>query len=172
MKLVSHEDCVAGWLDGSIHGFLEFVAPTSMAQYALVTCLGNDQAPALLLEKDKVLEPLRPQAQIIGNGFLVPTNLLLEADVWQQIFTGFDEVFFFPTKFIGRPKPESASLVGPGRVTQFMLDLFGKWLSDYSCSLGIGDGGGLNFVVRTHTFNKLLLGYSIQQNLGAKVWGE
>jgi hypothetical protein len=163
MKMIHYKDYVAGWLDSSIHDVLQALPNGSKTiSFALITCLDSNLQPASLLEKSPELRPLVPHAKSLGTGLLVPTKLLLEAHASHQLFFGFDEICFFPTKQI-KPKPDSLSLVGPGRIDQTKLGKLGKWMSSNSCSLALGDGEGLNFIVKARGLVKHLLGHSIEQ---------
>jgi hypothetical protein len=162
-KIVSHGAYVAGWLDSSIHDFLQVLSPRAAnTKYTLITCLDSHPNPASLIDKSPELKPIVGKLQILGTGLLLSTKLLLETDSSMQIFFGFDEVWFFPNKSI-RPKPPSLTLVGPARLNQARLAKLGKWMADNSCSLALGGGDGLNFVVRARGLTRFLLGYSIEQ---------
>ncbi len=162
-KIVSYKDYVAGWLDTSIHDFLEAFSPgDASTKYALITYLDSNPSPASLRNKSPELKSIANKLEILGTGLLLPTKLLLESDSSKQIFFGFDEVWFFPGKGI-QPKPSSVSLVGPARLNQARLKKLGKWMAENSCSLALGGGEGLNFVVRAHGPARFLLGYSIKQ---------
>jgi hypothetical protein len=91
---------------------------------------------------------------------LVPTEVI--AAYAANIFFGFDEVWFFPTDDIEQ-KPNVGSLVGPSRIDQATLDQFDSWMTANRCSLGLGDGIGLNFIVKAHGLVRNLLGHSMQQ---------
>jgi hypothetical protein len=162
-KILTYKRYVAGWLDSSIHDFLEALPPTSSSmKYALITCLDSNSNPSSLLEKSPELKSISRRLQVVGQGLLLPTELLLATDCRNQIFFGFDEVWFFPNKRI-QPKPESASLVGPARLNQSRFKKLGKWIVDNSCSLALGGGEGLNFVVPASGLAMFMLGYSIEQ---------
>ncbi|HUY92620.1 MAG TPA: hypothetical protein VMV10_28025 [Pirellulales bacterium] len=162
-RIVSVRGYVAGWLDSSIHDFLEVLPPRDAStKYALITCLDSNPNPASLRNTSPELKPIASKLKILGNGLLLPTKLLLETESSNPIFFGFDEVWFFPSKNIG-PKPPAASLVGPARLDQPRLEILGKWLADNSCSLGLGGGEGLNFVVRAQGLAGFLLGHSLGQ---------
>ncbi len=163
VKIVSYKDYVAGWLDTTIHDFLKILSPgDANTKYALITCLDSNPNPAGLRNKSPELKPIANRLQTLGNGLLLPTKLLLAADSRNQLFFGFDEVWFFPSKEI-TAKPVSASIVGPGRLSQTSFKALGKWMSQNSCSMGLGGGEGLNFVVRAHGLVRFLLGHSIEQ---------
>jgi hypothetical protein len=163
VKIVSYKDYVAGWFDTSIHDFLGVLSPNAPGtKYALITCLDSNLNPASLRNESPELMMIANKLQVLGNGLLLPTELLLETDSRHRIFFGFDEVWFFPNKSI-KPKPPSLSLVGPARLNQARFNKLGKWMSDNSCSLALGGGEGLNFVVRAHGLVRFLLGYSIEQ---------
>jgi len=163
VKIVSYKDYVAGWLDSSIHDFLDVLSPSAASiKYALITCLDSNPNPASLRNKSPELESIANKMRILGNGLLLPTELLFETDSRNRIFFGFDEVWFFPTKNV-QAKPATVSLVGPARLNQARFNKLGKWMSNNDCPLALGDGEGLNFVVRAHGLVRFLLGYSIEQ---------
>jgi len=161
--MVSYEHYIAGWLDSSIRDFLEAVPPRlDSMRYALITCLDSNLKPASLLQESPELRVVARQARSLGEGLLLPTRVLLEADARSQLFFGFDEVWFFPDE-IGKPKPNSAWLVGPARIDQEKLDKLGAWMSENACSLALGDGEGLNFIVKARGLVRHLLGHSLEQ---------
>lgn len=49
------------------------------------------------------------------------------------------------------------------------MDELGDWMKRNSCSLGLGDGEGLNFVVKAHGLTRHLLGHSLNQPRVASV---
>ena len=162
-KIVSNKDYVAGWLDSSIHEFLEVLSPgAANTKYALITCLDSNPAPASLRNISPELKSIANKLQVLGDGLLLPTELLLETDGRSQVFFGFDEVWFFPSRSI-QPKPSSVSMVGPGRLNQARFKKVGKWMAENACSLALGSGEGLNFVVRAQGLARFLLGCSIEQ---------
>lgn len=162
--MVSYEGYVAGWLNSSVHDFLAalFPSPAKALRYALITCLDSNPHPASLLDSSPELKSLAAGAKTLGTALLLPTGLLMERGAAHRYFYGFDEIWFFP----GEPtqaKPASASLVGPARVDQSRLDALGKWMSHNACSLALGDGEGLNFVVKARGLVRHLLGHSLEQ---------
>jgi hypothetical protein len=161
--MIKYKDYVAGWLDSSIHDFLEVFPPsfTSM-DYALITCLDSNPNLDSLLSYSPELAALAGEGQPLEKGLLVPTKLLLEVQSRNKLFFGFDELWFFPSKNIA-PKPASVWLVGPDRIDQAKLDRLGPWMSRNSCSLALGDGEGLNVIVKARGLIKHLLGHSIDQ---------
>lgn len=162
-EIVSCKDYVAGWLDSSICDFLEVFSPGSAAtKYALITCLDSNGAPASLRKKSPELKLLASKARVLGTGLLLPTELLLQANSRSRILFGFDEIWFFPGNDI-EAKADSPSLVGPGRLDQEKLNKLGGWMSRCSCSLALGDGEGLNFVVKAQGLARCLLGHSLMQ---------
>ena len=163
MKTVSHKGYVAGWLDSSIHDFLEVLSPNAEStKYALITCLDSNLNPASLRKKSPELKLIASRAKVLATGLLLPTKLLVEADSRCQIFFGFDEVWFFPSDRI-EPKPDSARLVGPARIDQARLVKLAQWMSDNSCSLALGDGDGLNVIVKARGLVRYLVGHSLEQ---------
>ena len=168
-SIVSYKDYVAGWLDYSLHDFVEILSPpVSTIKYALITCLDSNPNPASLRDKSPELKLLANKVEAVKTGLLLPTKLLLKTIASQQLFFGFDEVWFFPTKRI-QPKPSSVFLVGPARLSQARLEKLGEWMADNECYLGLGGGEGLNFVVRAHGLAKFLLGSTIEPPEAAQV---
>jgi hypothetical protein len=162
-KTVSYKDYVAGWLDSSIHDFLEVLSlDDATSKYALITCLDSNCAPASLRKKSPELRFLGSKARTLGTGLLLPTKRLLEANSRSRILFGFDEMWFFPSDNI-EAKPVSPSLVGPGRLDQEKLNKLGGWMFRCSCSLALGDGEGLNFIVKAQGLARCLLAHSLAQ---------
>jgi hypothetical protein len=161
--MISYEQYVAGWLDSSIRDFLEAFPPRlDSMKYVLVTCLDSSLKPETFLEESAELRSLARQVRVVGDGLLLSTKVLLEADSSSPLFFGFDEVWFFPGE-VRKPKPDSAWLVGPARIDQEKLDKLGAWMTDNACSLGLGDGEGLNFIIKARGLVRHLLGHSINQ---------
>jgi len=162
-KVVRYEDYVAGWLDSSISDFLELLpdAPPGMV-FALVTCLDSNLNPASLLRKSPALRPVAREARRVGHAILLRTEVLLEVNSRSSLFHGFDEVWFFPGDDIG-PKPDTAWLVGPYRSDRPKLRALGPWMGKNNCSLGLGDGEGLNVVVKEGDMAKRLIAHSLSQ---------
>ncbi len=162
-KVLHYKDYVAGWLDTSIHDFLESVPRTSKAcAFALITCLDSDLNPKSLLKKSSQLKAAMKCAKPLKNGLLVPAKVILEPGFRDQVFFGFDEVWFFPSDKI-EPKPESAWIVGPNRIDQTKLDELGEWMATNECSFGLGDGDGLNLIVKAHGLVRYLIAQSMSQ---------
>jgi hypothetical protein len=161
--MVRYKNYIAGWLDSSIHDFLIDFPPTfNSMKYALITCLDSNREPCSLLRRSPELEPIKKWAQPLGKGLLLPTRLLLDAESSDQLLFGFDEVWFFASDQV-EPKPSSAWLVGPRRIDQEKINTLGTWMSRNSCSLGLGDGEGLNFVVRARGLISYVIGHSMNQ---------
>lgn len=166
-SMVSYKDYVAGWFDTSISDFLEHFPHASRSMdFVLITSLDSNLTPSSLLGKSPQLASVAHRAKAVKSGILLPTAVLLEANASDQLFFGFDEVWFFPTDKI-KPKPESAWLVGPNRIDQTKLDRLGAWIADNGCSLALGDGDGLNVIAKARGLVKYLLAYSMCQPLPA-----
>lgn len=161
--MIKFNDYVAGWLGSRISDFLQVFPSTSKTmKYALITCLDSNVRPSSLLEDCPELMAFRETAEPIGNALIVPTKEILRADFQSLLFYGFDEVWFFPTKEI-EPKPESVWLVGPQRIDSGKMSAIGPWMKRNNCSLGLGDGEGVNFIVKARGLVAHLLGHSIDQ---------
>jgi hypothetical protein len=162
-NMVHHNEYVAGWLDSSVEDFLAaFPRTTESAAYALITCLDSNMKPASLLKKQSNLRVAMNGVTALNKGLLFPSKLLHKAGLRSQLFVGFDEIWFFPTAKID-PKPESPSIVGPDRIDQETLEKLGHWMAANGCSLALGDGMGLNIIVKAHGLMKCVIGHSLFQ---------
>jgi hypothetical protein len=160
--MIVSNDYVAGWLDSSVHDFLkEFPSDTKSAKYVLVTCLDSNLDPHSLLS-GSALPFDSSEIEIVGKALLMPTATLIHANQDKQLLFGFDEVWFFPSRKI-TPKPSSAWLVGPARIAQKKLDKLSEWMNKNSCSLAMGDGEGLNFIIKARGLVRPLLAHTIEQ---------
>lgn len=159
--MVKYKDYVAGWIAGSIREFLEvFPRNSSRMNYVLISSLDSEVHVSSMLQESEKLKALAAYGRIVGKGLLVPTKRLLDAR--DEILFGFDELSFFPTDRV-EPKPESASLVGPNRISQEQLNTLGEWMVKSSCSLALGDGVGLNFVLKARGLVSHLLAFTAEQ---------
>jgi hypothetical protein len=162
-RMVKYKDYTAGWLDSSVHDFLAAI-PSAFPSihYALITCLDSNRDLSNLLASSPELAAKRAEMKTLGQGLLLPTSVLLAAEASDRIMFGFDEVWFFPHADI-RPKPAHAGLVGPHRVSQESMDALGEWMESNSCTLALGDGEGLNFILQARGLVRYFIGNSIQQ---------
>jgi hypothetical protein len=160
--MIRTADYCAGWMDSSIHQFLtDIEAPPSSMKYALVTCLDSSDEVASMLQTSEALKPLKQQAVTKGTAVLVPTSKLLKAEQSQRIFHGFDEVWFFPSRDVA-PKPGPICITGPANLTAEPPQEIVTWMESNRCSLGLGDGTGLNFVAKLRGIAKHLVNeYSV-----------
>jgi len=150
-------DYCAGWMDSSIHQFLADIGtPSSRMKYALMTCLDSSFDVASLLRTSDALKPLSSQAVTRGNAILVSTNRLLTAERSARILHGFDEVWFFPSRDVA-PKPKRICITGPLILAGDPPPEIVKWMESNNCSLGLGDGTGLNFVAKLRGIAKYLV---------------
>lgn len=158
MENILYKNYIAQWIDSSIsHYICDYIFDTfhenaKNLNFALITSLDSDCAPSLLLEywknsKDSELKLLADMGKPLGNGILLPTATLVEVNAKARFFYGFDEIWFFKNDRI-KPKPLTAWLVGPYQVDQKIFDQLGSWLIDNDCLLGLGDGCGLNTIVK------------------------
>jgi hypothetical protein len=160
-RLLLHNKYVVGWLGSSIHDFLEVLPRNSKATaFALITSLDSDPKPKSLLKRSRELKAVLNGVKALKNGLLVPSRVLQENR--DKIFFGFDEIWFFPTSKI-EPKPESPWIVGPGRIDRTKLEALGDWMASNECSLALGDGDGLNFIVKPPTLMRCLIAHSLAQ---------
>ncbi len=137
-----------GWINSSVHSFLvEMSRPSRTMNYVLITRLDSDPDLAAMLSTSPQLRAIKSVCQVVGQGILLRTNDLLRAEKSQRIFHGFDEAWFFPKNKVS-PKPTSWTISGPDRISGVGLSTCTQWMRDNECSLGLGDGVGLNLCVR------------------------
>jgi hypothetical protein len=162
-SVVHVADYFSGWLDSSVPDFLDlFPLDSPNINYALITSLDSDRKPAKLLERNPDLSRLLDGTSLRDGALLVPARLLKSSETRDQIFFGFDEVWFFPEKVV-EPKPKGAWIVGPDRIGQSTLDRLGTWMNQNRCMLALGDGNGLNFIVKARGMMKYLIALSMSQ---------
>jgi hypothetical protein len=162
-SVVEYKPYVAGWLQSSVEDFLAlFPQKSEGATYALITCMDSNTDPGSLFRRDASLRSALNGATTVKKGLLVPSSVLHKPGVRSKLFVGFDEIWFFPTPEI-EPKPASASIVGPRRINQQTLDKLGAWMTANDCSLALGDGEGLNFIVKAQGLAKYLIAHSLLQ---------
>jgi len=139
---------LGGWIDSSVHLFLSHSREhISRFRYALITCLDSHTDIGDIIDKSRHLKTLAGVAEIVNKSLRVTTAQLLEANHKERIFFGFDEVWFSHTKSFTL-KPRSAWLTGPNETHHHLPGELIRWMNDSQCMLGIGDGTGLNYVVK------------------------
>ena len=137
-----------GWIGTSIHDFLSAIEePPSGMTYTLITCLDSSFDIPSLLNTSQALEPLRGKCSTVGQGILVSTRQLLAAERRQRIFFGFDELWFLDRRVV-EPKPKELVITGPNRISEETVIGLAPWMEASGCSLGLGDGLGMNFCAR------------------------
>lgn len=153
------KDYSAVWVDSTIHDFLVDIEmpPTSM-KYALITCLDSCTDVRSMAHKSPDLSALGSQIQFVGKGALVSTRRLLTAERKQRIFFGFDEVWFFPQPPV-KPKSNRICLTGPTELTDQFPPGLAEWMKKTNCSVGLGDGTGLNIVAKLRGIAKYVLNH-------------
>lgn len=162
-KVLQFGEYVSGWLDSSVHDFLDAFLPSSAsAAFALITCLDSNTEPGSIVANHPELRAILNRATMTEGQVIVPTRVLRDSIIRDQLFVGFDEIWFFPSSNI-EPKPKSTWIVGPSRIDQTKLDRLGRWMKNGNCSLALGDGDGLNFIVKARGTMKHLIALSMSQ---------
>lgn len=148
------DQCTAGWIDTTIHDFLAEIKPLPEMKYALVTCLDSsfDLSPAV--ERNSSLRDLR-ELKILGSGFFLKTADLLKIERKSRLFFGFDEIWLCSQK-PSTAKPKSIVITGPDRIRDRERNRLSEWMEKNHCSLGLGDGTGMNFCAKLNAVGKYL----------------
>jgi hypothetical protein len=163
--MVYYRDYAAGWLDSSVASFLEdFPTTYERLKFALITCIDSNTNPSSMLRSSPELSGLRAHASSLGQGIVIPTRRLIEAGRVRRLFFGFDEVWFFPNRPV-EPKPDSGWIVGPSVISDETFEQLGGWMMENSCSLALGDGDGLNLIIKARGLVRNLIGQTIKQSL-------
>jgi hypothetical protein len=148
----------SGWIDTTIHDFLSAMGSSSEARYALITSLDSSFAVASIADANPQLQELRRRGLLhsVGGAISLPTSDLLKIEGQQRLFFGFDEVWF-SSRSPGCPKPKEIVITGPGRIRDTILPSLAQWMQSNHCSLGVGDGEGLNFCAKLTGITKRLV---------------
>ena len=150
--------CMTGWISSNVGQFLaqfEGAPPESM-HWALLTCLDSNTNPAALAQSDHPIGAVLGQGQQLGKGLVFTTKKLLRLEQETPLFFGFDEIWFFHHPPI-EPKPDTWWIVGPQAIDAARVAEVEDWMTSTSCSLGLGDGTGLNFCARIRGLPRYLL---------------
>jgi hypothetical protein len=122
-------------------------------EYALITCLDSNFDVKSLARTSKHLDCVRIKAEFVGKGVMLATRNLLGAERRGRIFYGFDEVWFSPRPFT-HPKPPGLVITGPNKPSAELEDKSLRWLDATGCTLGLGDGTGMNYCLRVPSLVK------------------
>jgi hypothetical protein len=93
---------------------------------------------------------------------------LLAAERRKGLFFGFDEVWFFP-RASARPKPSDLVITGPQRISTDLAAKAITWMRRTGCTLGLGDGAGMNFCARLEGVAGYLLRASCNSDVDGRV---
>jgi len=165
--IISYRGYVAGWLDVSLPDLLDSLEVSDDARWCLISVLDSNPQPGALRAKSPELRRVAKQGRTLGGGLLIPTQTLLDAHRESPILFGFDELWLFPSETIDA-KPAESNLLGPARITSKRLKAAGPWMLENRCSLGLGGGEGVNFVVPARGLAGLLLGHTLTAPLPAR----
>ncbi|HEX7377140.1 MAG TPA: hypothetical protein VF278_08505 [Pirellulales bacterium] len=138
-----------GWIGTTVHEFLSEIGSAPLIAYSLVTCLDSSYDLAPIVERNPTLRDLhhRGELTLLGNGFFLKTRRLMAIDRSSRLFFGFDELWLC-SKAPARAKPENLFITGPDRISDQALAPLSDWMHLNHCSLGLGDGTGMNFCAK------------------------
>jgi hypothetical protein len=112
--------------------------------FALITSIDSSQDLRRVRSALTITQEIAG-ATFLGSGLLVPASGIAQVAERFKMFTGFDEVWFFP----GKPrssKPSELYLVAPLDLeTEPPPEGLARWCAESGCQLGLGDGIGMNF---------------------------
>lgn len=146
--MVQHSQFASGWIDTSVHEFLEDIEDLSSSMaYSLITCLDSSFDVSAVVSTSAGFKAIEGKCQQVGQGILLPTRLLMATDRRDRVFFGFDEVWFFPHAEV-TPKPADLVITGPNKIAEELLAPLSAWMDANGCSLGLGDGIGMNYCAK------------------------
>ena len=155
--MAGHSDYMAGWINTTIHDFLQEIDEIAFSMaYALITYLDSNPDVASVFEKSKSLSGLKEKHRVVGTSALVTTRQLLAAERKHRLFYGFDEVWFFPYYDV-TIKPDDLVITAPYSIESQKIEQHHRWLVSNKCSLGIGDGVGMNYCLKIRGVAKYIV---------------
>jgi hypothetical protein len=136
------EGLIVNWIDTSIVRLLKAdVSVLSRYAFVMITSVDSSNDTEGFATGYQFLSDLG--CSEFGKNLLVPGNQI-EA-VANQLFSGFDEIWCFderPTQ----PKPDGLWIVPPLNLSRDDLpEWLVPWMKESNCSLGLGDGIGMNY---------------------------
>lgn len=139
----------AGWISTTIHDFLSEIEPSTPIAYSLVTCLDSSFDVAPIVERYAALRELRARGELsmLGKGFFLKTRRLMTIERESRLFFGFDELWLC-SKAPAHVKPDDLFVAGPDRISDAAVQSLSHWMQLNHCSLGLGDGTGMNFCAK------------------------
>lgn len=153
--MVTSRKYIGGSFESSVRAFLAGLDPPTSMRYTLVTCMDSCTDVQQVVSRNSGLRQLSSQA--VGQGVLFETAELISVDRKQQVFFGFDEVWFLRDRTLTE-KPQSFSLAGRTEALSSLLpEEICQWMENCGCSLGLGDGIRLNFVARLRGLGRRLV---------------
>lgn len=135
-----------GWTDTRIGELIHSRAEVlGRFTYVLVTSIDSSTDLRTVPDVKEIVEHY-DGCSFVGRGLKVPARVIGDIAGAFNLFSGFDEVWWFeeePTL----PAPDGLAIVAP-------LDLrvddlpegIERWMTATNCGLGVGDGIGMNFV--------------------------
>lgn len=140
----------SGWVDTTMHDFLSAMDTSPGSRYALITCLDSCFDLAPVVDANPKLQELkrRGKLEIIGDSISLATRDLLEAQRQRRLFFGFDELWFGSNAAKSAKPADIVITTGPDRISDRMLPALIGSMEANHCSIGLGDGVGMNFCAK------------------------
>jgi hypothetical protein len=145
-NMLKRNNLFVGWLDTNVKEVLKSHR-NLLRKYPLVMVTSIDSTTQLVssLVGQKIKQRYSSY-RALGDGIILATDDLIDADDALGLFFGFDELWFFqnpPFEVL----PKDICLVGPFNIESQVIPMaLEGWIERSNCRLGLGDGVGLNCV--------------------------
>lgn len=135
---------IVGWINANI---CEVNAAEVFSRFGWILLTSIDSTVDLFANNlGQRIVSFNSRCSFLGQGVIVPGELVVKVAAAFDLFNGFDEIWCFQ-QFPKIPKPNDLWIVSPFNIeTDPLPPSLASWMAQTDCKLGLGDGIGLNFV--------------------------
>ncbi len=112
--------------------------------FALITSIDSSRDLRELRTGNEIVARFE-ECRLLGGAITATGETLLAIIEQGNVFNGFDEVWLFPNP-PSKPIPAGIWITPPLEITKEMPTGLPEWMRQSACSMGLGDGIGLNYV--------------------------
>ncbi len=144
-----------GWVDSSIHNIINTDWELfSEFKYSLITSIDSCTDLHDLNISQKIVSDLA-ECELFQHQLLLNSELLLDLSKTFDLFSGFDEIWFFNKRPIATV-PAELWIAGPREFTVDVSNDLKQWMELNQCGLALGDGIGLNYATFSHQLAQVI----------------